>query len=547
MQAGLKSEDCERKRLVLLLRYVIIASAAYLVLAGQRPLPDPQLLYVAVFAASNLVLSYLPAGLFQLPHFGPILLLIDTGFILFGLSWTSAFSQDLLLVYFFTIFITTMGESLSSIALGGALTSGLYGYWLWQNSPQTLTPEMWLRLPFIFLVAIFSASLTERLKAERRQREMAEVESAHLRLLLDVSRVFSETDAIREFVDGIGRVVEQACPGIKCSMLQRSRSSGDSPDGYSFDLRSHAVSYGELLVQTPRGRKMSDRETWLCQMLAHAAAGALYAAEQSEAARTAAETKEQFLSTVSHELRTPLHAIIGYAEILDLNLPPEDSIVRENVDRLRANAFRLQNLIEQVLGFAEIRAGNRIAIAEETRLEILFQELESVAHDLLGKKPVTVLPHVQDGVESILTDRRMLRQALLCLISNAVKFTESGRIMLTAKCAGEDQVELSVSDTGIGIAEESVAVIFDTFKQADNSLTRRYQGLGLGLPIAHELVNLLGGMMQIESKVGVGTTAGIRIPRNLMNCRHDREPVAVKERAQCCLPQLSQAGAAGHR
>jgi signal transduction histidine kinase len=503
----------DRKRVILLVRYVVIASAAYLVLAGERSLSDARLIYVAAFAASNLVLSALPAPVFQQPSFGPLLLLADTAVILLGLSWTSAFSQDLLLVYFFIIFITSVGESLASIAVAGAMTSGLYGYWLLIGTKHPIAPEAWLRLPFIFLITIFYAFLTEQLKIERRRREMAEDESAHLRLLLDLAGVFSETHATREFVQGIGRFVEQACPGLRCTMVMRDGDRALSTTGISFDLRAHGNSYGELSVQKHRRRRLSERESWLCQMVAHAAAGALYAAEQSDAARTAAEAKEQFLGTISHELRTPLHAILGYSEILELALPREDTALRGNVERLRINACRLQDLIEEVLSFAEIRAGNRVVIPERFTLSALLEELAAVTRELIGSRSIRFLWCVQSEADSLTTDRRMLRQALLCVLSNAVKFTESGRIVVAAEHIGSDCVEVCISDTGIGIAGQDSAVIFDIFRQADNSLTRRHAGLGLGLPIARELITLLGGAVHIDSKPGVGTTVRLRVPR----------------------------------
>jgi signal transduction histidine kinase len=534
----------DRKRVILLLRYVVIASAAYLVLAGERPLPDARLLYVAAFAASNLVLSAVPAAVFYLPQFGPLLLLADTAVILFGLSWTSAFSQDLLLVYFFTIFMTSVGESLASIAVAGALTSGLYGYWLLVGNQHAIRPETWLRLPFIFLITIFYAFLTEQLKMERRRRVVAEDESAHLRLLLDLAGVFSETHATREFVKGIGRFVEHACPGIRCTMVLRDRSAGHAGSGFSFDLRAHGKSYGELLVQKYRRRRLSERESWLCQMVAHAAAGALYAAEQSDAARTAAETKEQFLGTISHELRTPLHAVLGYAEILDLTLPREDRRVRDSVERLHINACRLQDLIEELLSFAEIRAGNRVVIPERFSLSALVEELAPVTRELVGSRPVRFLWCVRSEANSMVTDRRMLRQAVLCLLSNAAKFTQSGRIVVSAELVGNDSVELLISDTGIGISAEHSAAIFDLFKQVDSSLTRRYDGLGLGLPIARELITLLGGAMEIDSKAGVGTTVRVRVAREHAGQRQQPGPHTTgdEERSDLRLAELSRAG-----
>ena len=120
----------DRKRVVILLRSVVIATCAYLALAGQD-VPAGAILAVAVFVLSNIALALAPRRLFYIPHFGPILLLFDTAVILFGISWSHGVSQDLVLAYFFTIFLVTIGETLGQVAIGGALIAAGYGYWLW--------------------------------------------------------------------------------------------------------------------------------------------------------------------------------------------------------------------------------------------------------------------------------------------------------------------------------------------------------------------------------------------------------------------------------
>src|SRR6185295_3987714 len=145
---------------------------------------------------------------------------------------------------------------------------------------------------------------------ERRRRREAENQNEHLRLMLDLASVFSESHATREFVLGIGRFIEGTCPGLECAMASRESHEADEPGVTVFPLRAHGKEYGTLCVRTADGRDLMDRESWLCQMVVHSAAGALYAAEQSDAARSAVEAKEQFLANVSHEFRTPLHAIL---------------------------------------------------------------------------------------------------------------------------------------------------------------------------------------------------------------------------------------------
>jgi hypothetical protein len=140
----------------------------YLVFSGSAEIALAPLLYVAVFVASNVALAFAAPPLFYRPHFGPCLLLVDTAVILFGMSWSHGLSQDLLLAYFFTVFLITIGETVGQVAIGSALIAAVYGYWLWISGSASLVSEAWVRLPFFFLVAVFYASLIDQLKRERQ-------------------------------------------------------------------------------------------------------------------------------------------------------------------------------------------------------------------------------------------------------------------------------------------------------------------------------------------------------------------------------------------
>lgn len=507
----------DRKRIVLLLRSVVIATSAYVVLADPgRPeigIRLDQAIFVALFVLSNVALAIAPRRWFELPQFGPLLLLTDTAFILFGLAWRQGMTQDLLFVYFFTVFLITVGESLVAIAIGGALVSGVYGDWLWTHGNLGLNSSDWLRIPFFFLVAIFYGSLTERLKEERRRRESAERESQHLRLLLDVAGIFSETNATREFVHGISRFVEAACPEMRCEVVLADAVTTRVPGRVAFEIATQGHRYGELAVRTVGARELSERERWLCQIVAHAAAGALFGAEQSDAAKAAAEIKEQFLATVSHELRTPLHAILGYTDLIETSLPEDDPTLSQSIKRMRVNVSRLQDLVDQVLGFAELRAGQRGVRAEELSVSKLIGDLAAGMPEYLVGKPVVFSWRVAPDVDAISTDRRKLRQVLVCLLGNAAKFTEAGRIVLSVNRLQDGGVEFVIADSGIGIESSDLSTVFDEFRQVDGSLTRPYGGLGMGLTFARELVLLLGGSMDLESRLGEGTTVRVRLPR----------------------------------
>jgi signal transduction histidine kinase len=511
--AGESGGTLDRKRIVLIIRSVVIATAAYFVLTGGATVRFDQLLYVALFAGSNLALSLAPRRFFDLPQFGAGLLLADMGFILFSITWGHGASQELLLVYFFTIFLTTVGGTVEQVAIGSALIAGVYGYWLWATGTYVHMPEAWVRLPFFFLIAVFYASLIERLKKERDLRREAEAEKQHLRLLLDLAAIFSEKHATRELVHGIGRFIEMTCPGLRCSVALHPLDTDLGQSGDTFPVRAHGESYGILCVEPIEAGELDERERWLCQMVSQSAAVALYAADQSNAAKAASETKELFLANVSHEFRTPLHAILGYAEVLGGMIPPDaDAMFSEGIERMRANAVRLQDLLEELLSFAEIRAGRRAMRIESVSLRDVIGELAPMTRELIAGKPVSLTWQVNTDADEIRTDRRRLQRILSCILSNAAKFTEEGSIKISVDAAEEGRVEVAISDSGIGISESDLNLVFDDFRQVDPSFTRRYGGLGLGLALARELARLLGATMELESRAGIGTTVRVRLP-----------------------------------
>jgi signal transduction histidine kinase len=509
----------DRKRVVLIVRSVVIVTAAYFVMTGSALVRFDQVFYVALFAGSNLALSLSPRKLFDRPQFGAGLLLADMGFILFGLTWAHGASQELLLVYFFTIFLTTVGGTVGQVAIGSALIAGVYAYWLWATGSYVNAPEAWVHVPFFFLIAVFYASLIERLKNERALRREAEAEKQHLRLLLDLAAIFSEKHATRDLVHGVGRFIEMACPGLRCSVALHPLDANRGQSGEVFPVRAHGESYGVLHVQAIETRELEEREHWLCQMVSQSAAVALYAADQSDAAKAATESKELFLANISHEFRTPLHAILGYAEVLGGMIPPGvDAMFSEGIERVRVNGVRLQDLLEELLSFAEIRSGRRSLRIETVALRDVVLELVPTIRELIAGKPVNLSWQVDAEVDDVRTDRRKLLRVLSCLLSNAAKFTEQGTIQISVSGEAEGPIEVAVSDTGIGISAEDMTLVFDDFRQVDASFTRRHGGLGLGLALARELCRLLGGTMELDSRVGVGTTVRVRLPRQTPEC-----------------------------
>jgi signal transduction histidine kinase/PAS domain-containing protein len=244
-------------------------------------------------------------------------------------------------------------------------------------------------------------------------------------------------------------------------------------------------------------------------------------AEQNELLRRqayeverASAMKSQFLANVSHELRTPLNAIIGYAHLLidgvagDLSRSQNDKLVR-----IDSNARHLLSIINDLLDIARIEAGKMPIHYESLELPELIDEVMAEVDPLIPVGRLTVVRHLIAGTAGLLSDRKKVKQILLNLLSNALKFTPQGEITITVDNASEDLVKIAVADTGIGISEENQRGIFEAFAQSDSSYARRAGGTGLGLSICRRLATSLGGDIALESRLGVGSTFTLLLPR----------------------------------
>ena len=226
--------------------------------------------------------------------------------------------------------------------------------------------------------------------------------------------------------------------------------------------------------------------------------------------------KEQFISTMSHELRTPLTAILGFSNLLlrqfHVQIPPNHSKL---IERIFENGRHLLSLIEDILDFSNLRA-NRIELELERfdineLVTLTIEELRSLS----AQKKLALHAHFSEPSLMIVNDRKRVKQILVNLISNAIKFTHSGSVCVQVQSAKPGRFTIVVQDTGIGIDDTDFDSIFEEFRQVNQTSTRQHGGTGLGLAITKALTRLMGGEITVQSRLGHGSTFTVELPKQV--------------------------------
>jgi signal transduction histidine kinase len=276
---------------------------------------------------------------------------------------------------------------------------------------------------------------------------------------------------------------------------------------------------GALIVMRKRTGTFAAEEVALLQTFATQSALAIQnarlfreIADQSRQLEVASQHKSEFLANMSHELRTPLNAIIGFSEVLtermfgDLN-EKQDEYLKD----IYASGTHLLSLINDILDLSKIEAGRMELELTDFDLPTALDNALTLVRERAGRRGIALHMNADNRLGQIQADERKIRQVVLNLLSNAIKFTPEGGRIEVAALPKEGSVEVSVSDTGIGIAPEDQEAVFEEFRQVGTA-EKKAEGAGLGLTLCRKFIELHGGRIWVKSQVGVGSTFTFTIP-----------------------------------
>ncbi len=271
---------------------------------------------------------------------------------------------------------------------------------------------------------------------------------------------------------------------------------------------------GLLVAERRHGESFNADELRIGAGLAQLASLALEQARLMDELARASRLKSEFVATMSHELRTPLNVIMGYSDLLldgaFGSLAPEQEQVFRRID---TSTRQLLDLINATLNLSRLESGHAPLDLEKVCLPEILDQVEAETRELSQRRGLKLTLAAEGPLPEVVSDPAKLKVVLKNLVGNAIKFTEQGTITVRAKANDDGGVDITVSDTGVGIDAETLPIIFEPFRQGDSSSTRRFGGVGLGLYIVQRLLAMLGGSIEVESVVGQGSVFRIHLPR----------------------------------
>ena len=364
---------------------------------------------------------------------------------------------------------------------------------------------------------------------EERFRDYAEIASdwfwsADKNLRFDYSSKYPNPDEARQFPAVLGGSMDRV-DGFELDDRMATRYLADLMSRRPFrDVRySYTDESGRVQWWSVSGKPVFDSNS---EFVGYRGTGRNITAEteahealrrSKEEAELANRAKSEFIANISHELRTPLNAIIGFSEMIYAEAfgPLGSDRYRGYANDIRSSGQHLLSLINDILDLSKVESGMDELYDEEISVADIVQALVALTKHHADKGQVKVLMDIQKDLPVLVADERKMKQILVNLLSNAIKFTRPGGcVTLRVRCSQSGGLVFQIQDTGIGMAPDEIQNALLKFRQIDSDLNRKYDGTGLGLPLAKALVELHGGELRIESQINRGTTVTVRLPES---------------------------------
>ena len=582
--------DVAKKDTVIRLRWPLVILSSYLLYYSPSEwLTATQIQAVLIlYLLSHSTLYFLADDLFDSPYFYAPLLIFDTIVLGVVLSTSGAASPDFYIACLLTVVLSVICNDARGLLMVTILAPLAYGYFVF-NSAAYLDPNVYLRLPFPFVISLFygyfaqverirrtardkEEQITRQQKSAeeiRRQRERLEV--LH-QVNMSVASTIDKADILSAFLETAlihlpyaaavirlrhaGVLETTAARGFKSKTLSNGKDSLaftdrvlDDPaplkvrnvftdrqvSNLAFFEGEGLVSFlcvplvannevlGCLLFLTREEHEFNPEEIDFISTLAGQAAIAIHHSElydrsqrQSEELTDAHKIKDEFLKVVSTQLKTPLNVITGYSEMFLEGLLGEITPIQEKaIETVARQSKELHGLINTVLQVSSMEAEKLHVELHEINLWEFCSELRTF-YDYPLATGVKLVWNYPADLPSVEGDRAKLRRMLENLVGNALKFTQQGTVMIAVRyLAGKQRLEFKISDTGVGIPEENISKIFEKFRQGERHTGMEHGGVGLGLYIVKKYLDLLGGNIEVQSRVGEGTTFIFQIPAPL--------------------------------
>ena len=360
-------------------------------------------------------------------------------------------------------------------------------------------------------------------------------------------RIVLFNEQFRDIYPGLADIIKTGTTFAEVLEAVVSRSlidlGGQSPQDWIADRKArHAGSgglaeyrYGGRFVRISERRIQGGGTVAVYSDITELRQQNLELEEARELSEVANRTKSQFLANMSHELRTPLNAIIGYSEILQEDAADngQEQIVPD-LKKIEGAGRHLLGLINDILDLSKVEAGKMDVFIEDVDISSLLDEVKSIITPLVAKNGNRLDLRIGDSLGNMRTDRTKVKQCLLNVLSNANKFTQDG--LLTVEVLRLEKVrptiQMTISDTGIGMSEEQLGRLFQAFSQADASTTKKFGGTGLGLAITRHFCRLLGGDISVVSRIGEGSTFTIVLPDEVAYPERSEIPIDLVQESE---------------